>query len=493
MAGVFSSTAALLTPKVFPVGPEAQAALFVAGKQSVLLIVLGAFLLFARFRFGDVFLQQSLRILLAVLAAVALVFLVEASAPSPAAVPGGTPATVRTLLQAIVAGALLLLFARLDRQAARLVNVWILGAPDYRGAARELGNTIRGLHREVEITAHVEDAVRRTLGVDGVHAIDTESVGESAWPFEIQEGDPVELEGTGELQSRLPLRGVELLVPVRAGGRVSIVLAITPGPDRRGFLSQEVSYLRSVAALFGGRLDQLGLEREAAERQHRETRLLQQLTEAELRALRAQVNPHFLFNSLNTIANLIVTNPTGAEAMTLRLAKVFRHVLSRSSRPLTSLCDEIAFLRTYLEIEKARFGDRLQVDIDVPPEVSSETIPSLILQPVVENALRHGLAPKPGPGRLRIAARAEGDAMRLTVEDDGLGPDPQVVARPSRRGAPGGDANPVAGSAGVGLANVRQRLAALYRDRAVMSLERQATGGTRVTIVVPRMDGGRAC
>ena len=311
----------------------------------------------------------------------------------------------------------------------------------------------------------------------------------SPWPAEIHAGETVELAGSHELQSLLPIPDVELLVPVGTGARVSAVVAVAPGPARRGLVSQEVEYLRSAAAQLGARLDLLKLEREMVERQHREALLQQQLTEAELRALRAQVNPHFLFNSLNTIADLIVTNPIGAEAMTMRLARVFRHVLSRSSRALTSLSDEIAFLRSYLEIEEARFGGRLQVDIDVPADLASESIPSLILQPLVENALKHGLAPKPGPGHLRIAARAEGDSVRVTVEDDGLGPGARAMAPVAESRTPTGETRSTWNSTGVGLTNVAQRLDAVYRDGASVSLEPRETGGTRVTIVVPRANG----
>src|SRR5262249_32398104 len=203
---------------------------------------------------------------------------------------------------------------------------------------------------------------------------------------------------------------------------VTRFLAIAPGAERRGLVTHEIDYLRSVASKCGARLEALRRERELVERQNREALLRQQLTEAELRALRAQINPHFLFNALNTIADLIETNPTAAEAMTLRLARVFRHVLAHSVRPLTPIRDEIEFLRAYLQIEEARFGRRLHVSIDVGPDVASDHIPSLILQPRVENALKHGLGPKPGPGHLWVSARAQGEQLRLRVEDDGLGP-----------------------------------------------------------------------
>ena len=140
-------------------------------------------------------------------------------------------------------------------------------------------------------------------------------------------------------------------------------------------------------------------EREAIERQSREALLLQQVAEAELRALRAQINPHFLFNSLNTIADLIVRDPLRAEAMTLRLASVFRHVLAHSSRSMTTLREEMEFLRTYLYIEEARFGTACTSPSMWLPDAAGQPIPSLILQPLVENAMKHGLGPKPGPGQ----------------------------------------------------------------------------------------------
>src|SRR5262249_29154798 len=147
-------------------------------------------------------------------------------------------------------------------------------------------------------------------------------------------------------------RNVEVVVPISSGGKVTHLLLVAPGTSRPGLVTHDVSYLDAVATQCGHRLDALRREREAIERESREALLQQQVTEAELRALRAQINPHFLFNSLNTIADLIVRNPTRAEAMTLRLAGVFRHVLAHSCRPLTSVREEIDFLRTYLYIEE---------------------------------------------------------------------------------------------------------------------------------------------
>jgi two-component system LytT family sensor kinase len=165
--------------------------------------------------------------------------------------------------------------------------------------------------------------------------------------------------------------------------------------------------------------------------------------------------------------------------MTLQLARVFRHVLANSARPLISLHEEIEFLETYLQIEEARFGSRLQVKITIDPAVAMEQIPSLILQPIVENALKHGLGPKPGSGHLWITAEAEGNQVRLRVEDDGVGP----ANGPLRINGGNGRSN------GVGLENVAQRLNALYQDQGRMTMEVRQTGGTRVTILLPRESG----
>jgi two-component system, LytTR family, sensor kinase len=446
----------------------------VTSQQAVLLVEIGTFFLFAKFRFADLFIRYSIRIMGASIAAGIVVLTVSASFIRQIAARGGHPRAMLYFLTTIVVTGLLVCFAPLDRIVRKVVNEWVFQAPDYRNAVRALGETLRRIYGEPEVTAAVEKAIRHALALEDVQAMTLSRLPEHLWPMEIHEGQVAELGQGSPLASLLSLDRVELLVPVRAEGRVTSVLAISPGPARRGLVSVELNYLRSAAEQYGSRLDLLRLEREMVERQSREALLLQQVTEAELRALRAQINPHFLFNSLNTIANLIVADPARAEVMTLRLAKVFRHVLAHSSRPLTPIREEIEFLRAYLEIEEARFGSRLQVDIDIAPEVAHDSVPSLILQPVVENALKHGLAPKTGPGRLWISAKNQGDRICLEVEDDGVGPDGSL-----------GKTN-VNSSHGVGLKNITQRLTTLYQERAQVTLESRNPEGTRVTLLLPR-------
>jgi len=477
LLGVLITTLSVILQTNVRLTDTMMEALGVSAQQSVLLVVLGTFFLFARFRFADLFIRYSVRILLASASAVMLILLMNVPFITRFADQAEFPGAFRLFVKTILATGLLLCFAPLDRSIGRLVNQWIFRAPDYRNAARELTDELRHLYMESDMAAAVERAVRNTLALDDVRSIALARLPESLWPAEIHEGTVTELDKGNPLGCLLLLPEVELLVPVRAGGRVNSVLAISPGPARRGLVSYEVDYLRSVAAQLGSRLDLLRLEREMADRQNHEALLRQQVTEAELRALRAQINPHFLFNSLNTIANLIVTNPARAETMTLRLAKVFRHVLAQSSRPLIPIREEIEFLRTYLEIEEARFGNRLLVEIEVSQEVALDHVPSLILQPVVENALKHGLAPKPGPGRLWISAKVRGDQLCLKVEDDGVGP-----SSGSLRKGNGNGAQPE----GVGLTNIAQRLTTLYQDRAQVTLEPREPAGACVTLLMPR-------
>jgi two-component system LytT family sensor kinase len=417
----------------------------------ILLMVVCTFLLFARFRLADRFIRYAVRILLAAFWAGMLAGITTAPTTWEVLHRAQFPSAVHAFLLVLSVNALMVSIVFVDERIGKTINRWLFRAPDYRAETRALAARLRDVHDEQGTAVVVEDAARRPLELSEARVIAIDAAASPA----LLDGETVERAG-------------KLLIPISSGGRVTHAMAVAPGSARPGLVSSDVDYLRSIAGLYGNRMDALGREREAIERQSREAVLLQQVTEAELRALRAQINPHFLFNSLNTVADLIVRDPVRAETMTLRLASVFRHVLAHSSRPLTTVRDEIEFLRAYLYIEEARFGDRLQVEIAVDAAAAGEAVPSLILQPLVENALKHGLAPKPGPGHLSIAVTAEENFLRLRVEDDGMGL--------------GGRRE----SHGVGLANVEERLATLYQDRASVTLEAREGGGCRVTVLIPR-------
>lgn len=158
--------------------------------------------------------------------------------------------------------------------------------------------------------------------------------------------------------------------------------------------------------------------------------------------------------------------------MTVRLARIFRHVLTQTERPFSSLKEEMEFLRAYLDIEQIRFGERLRIDFRVAESVVDSQVPSLILQPLVENAIKHGLSPKIGECRLIISGAREGEHLVLSVEDDGVG------ARST-------DAAGDAASTGIGLRNVRERLRTLYGERARLMFESRARHGSRAAVYVP--------
>ena len=479
LAGGFGSMAGVLIQQLMPFDPLVCDVLRVVSEQMTLFIVLGAFFLFARFRFSDLFIRYCLKVVLAALTAVAFTIFDSVVASFRFEGRAAYPGAARAFVETLAAVPTLFLFTFADHHIGEYVERWIFRAPDYRALLKELQDELARLRSEREIANAVETAARQSLDLKSAESIALERIPEGSRFEAIGDDELVEPDG---MNPRHVPAEVELQIPVRSEGRISHILAISPGPARRALVTHEVNYLRSVAAQFGHRLDGLRMEERRVEVESREAVLQQQVTEAELRALRAQINPHFLFNSLNSIANLVVTNPQQAETMTLRLARVFRHVLANSARPLISLHEEIEFLQTYLQIEEARFGNRLQVNIAIDPAVAMEQIPSLILQPIVENALKHGLGPKPGPGHLWITAEVEGNQVLLRIEDDGVGPGNGAVKQAAMNGH----------SNGVGLENVAQRLDALYRDQGRMTMEVRQAGGTRVTILLPRESGAAA-
>lgn len=198
----------------------------------------------------------------------------------------------------------------------------------------------------------------------------------------------------------------------------------------------------------------------------RAERAERQALQARLSALQAQVEPHFFFNTLAHVAGLIETQPHQARAMIERLADLLRAALANSRAPQTTLGDEIELVRAYLEIMAIRMGGRLTFEIRADKRARACAVPPLLLQPLVENAVRHGLEPKVGAGRVRVIATADDRSLELTVEDDGVG------------------FSSTTPSDGVGLTNLRERLQLLYGGAARLAIE-DLQPGTRVRIRVP--------
>lgn len=208
------------------------------------------------------------------------------------------------------------------------------------------------------------------------------------------------------------------------------------------------------------------LGREARERENRALQLEAQLSDASLMALRAQLQPHFLFNALNTVSVLMHEDVNMADRTLVLLSSLLRRALDTSAAQEVLLREEIAFLDTYLAIEKTRFANRLSYSVDIGPRLLDVWVPSLILQPLVENAVRHGLADRTSPVQIDITATQSQDMLHLAVVDNGLGMN--------------GDA-----SDGIGLSNTRARLKLLYGNRHTFELSKAVNGGFGVILKIP--------
>nr|WP_037915940.1 histidine kinase [Actinacidiphila yeochonensis] len=215
---------------------------------------------------------------------------------------------------------------------------------------------------------------------------------------------------------------------------------------------------------------------ELAELDRSRTRVI----EAELRALRAQISPHFVYNSLTAIASFVRTDPDQARELLLEFAELTRYSLRRHGE-FSTLAEELHSVDRYLRLERARFGARLRVDLLIAPEVLPVAVPFLCLQPLVENAVRHGLGPKPDSGRITIRAEDAGSECRISVEDDGVGMDPEQV-RAQLAGRAGGQS--------LGLGNVDERLRRVFGDDYGLVVETERGAGTKINIRVPKFRNG---
>ncbi len=201
------------------------------------------------------------------------------------------------------------------------------------------------------------------------------------------------------------------------------------------------------------------------------TRLSAQLADARMQALRMQLNPHFLFNALNSIAMLVRSAERDAAVDTLEaLSELLRYVLDDSTRQEVSLRRELEFIKRYLAMEKIRFQNRLEVRTEVEPGTLDALVPNLVLQPIIENAIRHGVENRASPTTVTVGAGTDGRALRLWISDDG----------PGFGGTAGARSSP-----GVGISNTRRRLAQLYGDAASLDIEVASPSGAIVTITLP--------
>ncbi|MBO2461849.1 sensor histidine kinase [Actinomadura violacea] len=274
---------------------------------------------------------------------------------------------------------------------------------------------------------------------------------------------------------------VAMVAPLAVEGRVEATLAAYwTGPS-----TARVRAVGEAARLVTGQLELARLDTARI-----------RLAEAEMRALRAQISPHFVYNSLTTIASFVRTDPERARGLLLDFADFARYSF-RNPRDFTTLADELRSIDRYLLLERARFGDRLRFDVEVAPEVLPVAVPFLALQPLVENAIRHGMKGTRGPLNISIVARDCGAEAAISVEDDGVGMDPErlqeILAAPVGRPGPtgwGSVATPDRRGGGIGLANVDERMRQVYGEEYGLTVETALGAGTKVRLRVPKYRPG---
>ena len=240
----------------------------------------------------------------------------------------------------------------------------------------------------------------------------------------------------------------------------------------RRLLSDEITMIEAVSLFTARRIDVLRVSHERYNQKFREQEFAKLATEAQLTALRSQINPHFLFNAMTTLGYLIKTSPDKAYDTLLRLTQLLRGVL-KSTGEFSTLGEEIELVESYLDIERARFEEKLSVGIDVPENLRNVKVPSLILQPLVENAIKHGISENINGGEIRISAsvaKQNGESLlHLSVWDSGAGKNGK---KPN-------------GSGGVGMQNIRDRLEAYYGRKANVTLEVGNGKGTEAALNFP--------
>ncbi|MBO8128671.1 MAG: histidine kinase [Peptococcaceae bacterium] len=260
-----------------------------------------------------------------------------------------------------------------------------------------------------------------------------------------------------------PIEGA-VIVPLKLKGEV--IGTIKLYRTEKGPIPAEMVKLAiGVAQLLGVQMELSEVDRQA-----------QLVTRAELDALRAQINPHFLFNTLNTITMLIRTDPESARDLLIRLASFFRHAF-KSTGHFSTLSEELECVHTYLILEKARFREKLTIARDIDHTLLRYKVPVLTLQPLVENAVKHGIMPKMGNGTVKIKVSRIGDEMGVEIVDDGVGIPPEILPRIFKPGFGSGS--------GVGLSNVHERLKSLLGAEYGLNVKSEVGKGTRVSFRLP--------
>ena len=392
-----------------------------------------------RFAFADLFLKRAISLML--IAAVAFGLYVGVAAPIlryHETHDRNDVFAISVILTLWIATALI--YPLLHRAAEWLVDRLILRRADYSELQESISDEIQSLE--------TADGVLDTVSARIAEAM---TAGTRSW------------EQTENAAGNDP---ASFAVPTADSPSYRVTLGRFAGG--RTLLSDEANLLNSIGLIAARRIDSIRVMHERCERELREQEYSKLATEAELKALRSQINPHFLFNALTTVGYLIESSPKKAVETLMHLTKLLRAVL-RSTGEFSTLGDEIRLIEDYLDIERARFEERLTVAIDVPDELRSTQIPAFVLQPLAENAIKHGISANKIGGQLLIGAERADGFLKLSVRNTTA---PRIL-------------HDVSTSNGVGLQNIRERLRSYFGPKAAVRLDFGSDGWTTAEVHIP--------
>jgi two-component system, LytTR family, sensor kinase len=443
-----------------------------------------------RFALADIFLKRALALVL--LVALASGLFLNVGAPlleRRGRVGGADPFSVGLLIGLWVATALV--YPWLRRSIVRFVDAWLLRRVDYEAMRVEIARHIANHEAAEPMLDEVCERLKVSLTAREVKwIVDGDENGAAGGEnSRTPAGSLIPFINKSKTSRRLKepeSRAVIVSTPTAEPPRYRLLIGELAGGRR--LLSDDIDFLESVALMVARRIDAVRVIHERCLRDLHEQEMRKLATEAELRALRAQINPHFLFNALTTIGYLIQTAPDRAIETLMRLTLLLRGVLRRSEDEFATLGQEIELIESYLDIERARFEDRLRVMIDVPPSLRQIRVPALLIQPLVENAIKHGVSPCRSGGEVMILARlSRGGAnqtlalsgattlteerLQIWVRDTGAGASERELARGRARG--------------IGLQNVEQRIKRHYGDAATFGIRSASGVGTTVELGLP--------
>ncbi|MEW6732381.1 MAG: histidine kinase [Acidobacteriota bacterium] len=337
------------------------------------------------------------------------------------------------------------MLTRMRGSMDRLIDLHLLGRAHFQDLLADLNTRLNSAANNEEAIAVASASVSQALGAASVEYYQT-----------LAEDTQADVE--------------KLSIAVSLAGESLGFLRIGSPIKRPRYLSEDLKFAQLAADSLAASLSRLRLQAEQQAQQIRELALVSTARELRLKALQAQLDPHFLFNSMNLISSLVRSAPDKARAAVQYLSQVYRYVLESSRRDLVTVADEIDFLRAYLEIEQLRFESRLRVKFNLCDRLNDVWLPPMLLQPLVENAIKHGLSSKIEGGELIISVQPQADSLLLAVTDTGVGfqANPQIDSK---------------NGTGIGLANVRQQLALRYN--VALEIESVPGRGTRVQFCLP--------